>query len=163
MSGPSNEELEALERQMRAVLDPDNWKPSVVSEEHRPVAEKLIGKDGADRINSLPKGRRYKHREPVIHAEIFYVPGDPLLYGIWGSGVGWRIDRFEDGKSTAILAEGMCQQTAEKMARKLRAQGTTVKLFETEGMKAEQRQRRNAKSQRRQNLERFGSFKYGQG
>ena len=160
MSSASEDELE---RQMREALGVDRWKPGQLTDDQRPVAEKLLGERGLNRLENRKRGQRY--RPPVVQYEFFYVAHSESHWRTIRIG-GWTFQKVEDGVQAPIKT-GLSEDAARQMARDYEARGFEVKEHTTEAQKYEREKEalkpRSTKnpsvSRRRQMLDLYGNFK----
>lgn len=139
-----------LERKMRRklFLDGKSSRGQSLNEEERRIAEKLLGKDNTDRLESRrPDGRRFRPVPVVIIYEYWWVNGSQYSMG------GWRMDRVENGRRTDHNYTG---DIAVEINR-LRAAGFTVKEIKIEGAPSLSTPPRPC-SKRKSFSERFGDF-----
>jgi hypothetical protein len=130
-----NDQLAELERQWRQKLDVDNYKKAALSDEEMRIAEKLVGRDNAERRKNWRGDRPLRLKPVLIHYETHWIPGDRYLGGRMA------ITRIENGRATDHKWQ---EDDFDAEVDRLRKAGFTVRhvITEREKFEAAQTKRR---------------------
>lgn len=125
-------DLDELERRLRLKWLRDAKPASVLAEEDRAVATKLLGKSNASRMAKTARGRQFKYKPPVYSAEYFFSP--PINDWVAKFVGSWTINILENGVKRTTTP-GLTEERCRFIVSKLEQKGIPVRKFETEAMR----------------------------
>lgn len=147
---------EELERQMRRKLflnGPSSRSDAGFTDEEKRIAEKLLGRDNAARLQRRPvsAGARFRPAPVSVHYEYWWVESSVTAVG-W-----WRIDRIENGRAIEHEWHG----DFDTEVARLRKAGFTVREFRRGPVGAAGTPTGHKQASRKTFTERYGSLLAG--
>ncbi|HTN60228.1 MAG TPA: hypothetical protein VL147_01580 [Devosia sp.] len=124
-------EIDELERFLRSKWIENSKPVSVLADEDRAIAEKLLGKEQAEQLAATNRGERFRYRpERITKVEYFYVPPDRDLI----AKSGWTIELYVKG-AKRVFARGLDDPFCAFVIKEMTARQYSCRLVRTEAMR----------------------------
>ncbi|NMG39907.1 hypothetical protein GRZ55_11695 [Chelativorans sp. ZYF759] len=147
------DDLDNMAARLKEEWGVKEWRPTTLAKEHKPIADKLLGKDESQRLqNWRANSRPFKPKKPIVVAEYYEVPSRETSYGFYGGG--WRIDIRVNGIIHKSV-DGLDRVTCTRLIAGCQRRGVQIKPIITEWMK---QQPPKPENRRKAILEDLGGF-----